>query len=1064
MIRISFLLWIMPTVFFLDGLNAQQSGINLTTIEGNLMKFKTNGEVVNYLKSELDKVQQQYGRQSAEYLELKRYYLDQYWQIFQMNVYTNSLLFKEYFPGRREVMELSAKVLGTSSFQYANDIQLYTVYFGLISSPAPTGEEFKSTMALIEKAVKIGKNVTGVSKTDQAGFLSLMYCQKGDIYRKAGGRDSAIAYYRMAIQLREQYPVYDDAFPSMLTLYAQMVSIKDYQEAIDVLEYFKPAIDANYSQQKEKQYHFISQLVSLYITNNNQEDRLWEYLHRAEGLCREVYDTLSVQYVDFLLNTKLQAYKKAGWRAENFQVLLYLANNIFKAKPALLTDSEKFYIEYSLEWYYFYRSSGENELAVEFLKKADAAVRDTMVDENSFNSKKMLYRELAMEYEAQDPQLSLSYHMKGLNLEKKAKERWGEFAVHQYHEIARFYFRYKGAGSLDSASRYCRLALDEFAKVYGVRSFFYENALFTLGTIEYKRSNGSKGYELMRPHVYAQFHDSTFSPPFGGSVFEIYGDVLNDLGKSDSADLFYQHIYIRDPTATFYRLSGTVEKQQNRNLEDLYAQNNHILNEHYKRYKLKGDKMVLKGLADQLFQKNLILAMQLHYNQALTQIKTPIDKEYLTDYQTARRAYDSLLYTASTDQAYIDSVYMILDWKRSLLVENLQANNAHDSNALLDLRMKYTYKRVQTKLKEGECFVDIRLFQRSGNNRYVYTEPTYALVLVDKNSGNKIEYFFVENVADLEQFISTARYDKLSVMLAPFIKRMQGYKKVYVHPDGVFNLLNFYALKDANDKYLLNDKTFMYVNSIGGIAAPVQAGKNKKAVFFGNPVYTKSITSPASHLTNHIFANTGIDNCSPLPYTKIEIERAAEILKAKGWKAGLYSEKKCSEEVLKKEINADIIHIASHGFYLPESETTGQAYVIKDNPYLRSGLVLGDLLVNKTSLNDNILTAYEVMGMDLSSTSLVVLSACETAKGAIKSGQGIYGIQRAFKVAGVKNVLVSVRNVDDKATQLLMEHFYTNVAAGADYVSALKNAQLEMLKHPLFNAPEYWSHFILIGE
>ena len=74
------------------------------------------------------------------------------------------------------------------------------------------------------------------------------------------------------------------------------------------------------------------------------------------------------------------------------------------------------------------------------------------------------------------------------------------------------------------------------------------------------------------------------------------------------------------------------------------------------------------------------------------------------------------------------------------------------------------------------------------------------------------------------------------------------------------------------------------------------------------------------------------------------------------------------------------------------------------------------------------------------------------------------GIQRAFKLAGAKNVLVAVKKVDDKATQLLMEYFYTNVAAGEDYVSALKNAQLKMIKHPIFNAPEYWSHFILIGR
>ena len=104
------------------------------------------------------------------------------------------------------------------------------------------------------------------------------------------------------------------------------------------------------------------------------------------------------------------------------------------------------------------------------------------------------------------------------------------------------------------------------------------------------------------------------------------------------------------------------------------------------------------------------------------------------------------------------------------------------------------------------------------------------------------------------------------------------------------------------------------------------------------------------------------------------------------------------------------------------------------------------------------------MNLNLKNTSLVVLSACESAKGELKPGQGVYGLQRAFKIAGAENVLVSVKNVDDKATQLLMKYFYTNVGEGVNYVDALRNAQLEMLKHPLFNAPKFWNGFILIEK
>ncbi|MBS1571571.1 MAG: CHAT domain-containing protein [Bacteroidetes bacterium] len=66
--------------------------------------------------------------------------------------------------------------------------------------------------------------------------------------------------------------------------------------------------------------------------------------------------------------------------------------------------------------------------------------------------------------------------------------------------------------------------------------------------------------------------------------------------------------------------------------------------------------------------------------------------------------------------------------------------------------------------------------------------------------------------------------------------------------------------------------------------------------------------------------------------------------------------------------------------------------------------------------------------------------------------------------SGAKNVLVSVKNVDDKATQVLMEYFYKNIANGNTYIDALRNAQLQMTNHPLFNDPKHWSNFILVGQ
>jgi CHAT domain-containing protein len=141
-----------------------------------------------------------------------------------------------------------------------------------------------------------------------------------------------------------------------------------------------------------------------------------------------------------------------------------------------------------------------------------------------------------------------------------------------------------------------------------------------------------------------------------------------------------------------------------------------------------------------------------------------------------------------------------------------------------------------------------------------------------------------------------------------------------------------------------------------------------------------------------------------------------------------------------------------------------------DNPLLRSGLMLagaanttsGKAMPNLESNDNGILTAYEAMNMNLDGTNLIVLSACETGLGDVKSGEGVYGLQRAFLVAGAEAMVMSLWKVDDAATQQLMTSFYNAWIQTGNKRKAFKQAQQQLMQK--YKEPYFWGAFVMMGQ
>ena len=161
-----------------------------------------------------------------------------------------------------------------------------------------------------------------------------------------------------------------------------------------------------------------------------------------------------------------------------------------------------------------------------------------------------------------------------------------------------------------------------------------------------------------------------------------------------------------------------------------------------------------------------------------------------------------------------------------------------------------------------------------------------------------------------------------------------------------------------------------------------------------------------------------------------------------------------------------ILHIATHGYWSPAGDNATDGYRTF-NAMVNSGLLLSGV-VNYYSLPvypdtyDGILTAYEAQNLDLENTALVILSACETSLGYLDAGEGVYGLQRAFRAAGAGSVMTSLWKVDDAATRDFMIAFYQQYLKTKDKNASFIVAQKaikEKYKHPYF-----WGAFIMTGK
>jgi CHAT domain-containing protein/Tfp pilus assembly protein PilF len=316
-------------------------------------------------------------------------------------------------------------------------------------------------------------------------------------------------------------------------------------------------------------------------------------------------------------------------------------------------------------------------------------------------------------------------------------------------------------------------------------------------------------------------------------------------------------------------------------------------------------------------------------------------------------------------------------------------------------------------------------------------------------------------------------------------------EQILVSPDGDLNLIPFEALVDEQERYLIERYAFTYLTS-GRDLLRLQVERESKSdpLVIADPAFGARDQLAKADLPKRRpvqrrlrqSVTTGSDLSSiyfaPLMGTELE----AREIKSLFPEAEVLLGEHATEASLKRAVAPRILHIATHGFFLENRPSKiggtrglslmrddgdllgASAKVQIENPLLRSGLALAGANRRTGRDDDGILTALEATGLNLWGTKLVVLSACDTGVGVVRTGEGVYGLRRALVLAGSETQVMSLWPVRDYATQRLMKAFYAGLKQGQGRGEALRNVKLKTMRRRGTEHPFYWAGFIQSGN
>lgn len=484
-----------------------------------------------------------------------------------------------------------------------------------------------------------------------------------------------------------------------------------------------------------------------------------------------------------------------------------------------------------------------------------------------------------------------------------------------------------------------------------------------------------------------------------------------------------------------------------------------------------------------LFYKGMLLNSEKEFKNAIAESK---DEILINKYQeyTGHLSLLEKLYSFGGSKHNVDSLTTIIQDEEHFLSQKVTHFNRQCKGSY------YSWKEIKGQLNKKDVAIEI-LSYRSLDGKDTYYD---GYIVKGDSDAPQLIYLFSEN--DLKELITdSVNYEGLSIILWGNEKiqdALKGIQNIYFSASGLLNNIGIEYLPIAGGLHIYDKFNLYRLSSTRELCMQDDKFKIEKVCLFGGLDYNQKLDKDSSMDTYHIkLSRSIVENLAKrgdfelLNGSKQEVEEVCSIMSKNKIVCFLFTDQEGTEDTFKNlsQSSVNILHLSTHGMFVANNNEKSEQnrnfhFIISDETsYIgeeemslsRSFLVLagGNALIHGeiTSANaeDGILTALEISHLDFNNLDMVVLSACETGLGNINT-EGVYGLQRGFKKAGAKTILMSLDKVDDEATRILMVEFYRNLMSGKTKRQSLLDAQqyLRKVDNGKYDDPKYWASFIML--